>query len=166
MEFLRAGDPWNPNSSIFGSGGEQFVDARPTEEWTKVRSRRTYLNRNILERHSRTLHCLGCKGCGPHSDECRERIEGMMIDTDEAFDTRAGKRVHDPDESKEGEKAKPCSKKSRTEKCRASEDLKARGFDVNNMLCEKPSIDLTHDEMALSGQIPTRRAEKGTAAGT
>ena len=49
MEFLRVGDPSNPHSFILGSAGEQFVDARSTEERTKVRSRRTYLNRNILE---------------------------------------------------------------------------------------------------------------------
>ena len=40
-----------------------------------------------------------------------QKNEGMMIDADEAFDTRAAKRTHNPDESKRGEKDKVESKK-------------------------------------------------------
>ena len=69
--ILCIGDPWNPKNSILGSTSERFANARPTEEWTKVRSRRTYLNRSILE--------------------CRKRTEGMRMDADAAFDTTHSK---------------------------------------------------------------------------
>ena len=69
-EFLIicVGDPWDPNNLILGSAGEQFVDARPTKEWMKMKSRRTYLNKKILEGHGITLQCPGCEGRGPRSD--------------------------------------------------------------------------------------------------
>ena len=39
----------------------------------------------------------------------------MMMNANEASDTNAGKGIHDPDESREGEKDKPGSEKSRKE---------------------------------------------------
>ena len=57
--MICIGDSRTSNMSIPASAGAKFVDARPTEDWTKVRSRRTYLDRNFLERHGRTLQCLG-----------------------------------------------------------------------------------------------------------
>ena len=44
----------------------------------------------------------------------QKKVQGMTTDADEAFDTSAARRI-DPNESKEGEKDKPDSVKSRTE---------------------------------------------------
>ena len=129
-EFLIVcvGDPGNPNKLTLGSAGDKIIDARPPEEWTKVRSRRTHLNGNIFERHGGTLHCLGCESRGHHSNERRQFFEEMIIDVDEAFDTSATKRIHDLGDSKEGEIDKLDSKKSPTDD---------QGLDITNLRCER-----------------------------
>ena len=78
-KFIRGcvGDPWNPDNSIPGSAGaKKTLMHVTTEECTKVRSRRTHLNRNILERHGRTLRCPGCQSRGPmpmkHSTQAQQ----------------------------------------------------------------------------------------------
>ena len=57
--------------------------------------------------------------------------------------TQAQQNAHTILVTKEGEKDKPDSQKSRTENVEKSKDVMARICDVNDMLCEKPSIDLT-----------------------
>ena len=121
---------------------EHFVDARPTEDWTKVGSRQTHLNGNILEKHGRT------QGRDPHSDECRIRTEVTMIDADEACDTSTAKRTHDPGEPKNVRKTNLIANNSRTELVENSKNLTTPISDVNDMLCEKTSTDATHDAMA------------------
>ena len=45
---------------------------------------------------------------------------------------------------------------------RNGKDLLARISNVNDMVCEKPSIDLTHEAMAWSGKFPIDELEIGS----
>ena len=59
------------------------------------------------------------------------------------------------------ERDEPDNKRSQTENVETCKKLVARISDVNKMLCEKPSIDLTHDALARPRKVPVEELKKG-----
>ena len=72
------GQPWNPT-------GRPELVTTPSSEIPATRTKRIYLRQHILDRYGRTDGCAGCRGLGPHTQECRRRIEGEMIKAGEAI---------------------------------------------------------------------------------
>ena len=77
-----------PTPPFLAAQEDTFVTARPRDEWTTVSSRRTYLERHILEKHGTTVGCLGCEMRRALTEQCRKRIEQEMVDASEVFLTQ------------------------------------------------------------------------------
>ena len=130
-----------------------------------------YFRQNILDKYGRTTECPGCIGIGPHTEDCRARIEQEMLAKGGAIKLET-RQEH---EGNPRESRKPVRRKGKTDESAASscaEDTSKRGESehapnvesstlltgciaaVNEILCDTPSVDLSHDRIAQTGKFP------------
>ena len=102
-----------PTTPFLAARVDNFVSARPRDEWTTVRSRRTYLQRHLLEKYGTTRLCRSNGMRGAHSEERRKRIKQEMVDAGEAFDTEIVKRPRSTDDPRSNDTVEPETKKAR-----------------------------------------------------
>ena len=135
------------------------------------RAKRVYLRQNILDKHGRTAGCPGCLGIGQHTEECPARIEQEMVDKGDAIKIGTGeeiaeepdanlkrRKIGEPDINPGGASSLTADTPKRREYEQGSSanesSLAGCIVAVNNLLCDMPTIDLSRDRTALSGQFP------------
>ena len=142
-----------------------------------TRAKKLYLRSNILDKYGRTAGCPGGVGSGQHTEECRARIEQETVDKGDAIKlATSGNQeeiVQEPDVSLKKRKIgepyiNPGRASSLTADTRASIQCRKvriywRGCiaAVNKLPCHTPSVDLSRDRTALSGQFPEEKLKAG-----
>ena len=63
--------------------------------------KRLYVRQNILDKYGRTTGCLGCIGIGPHTEDCRTRIEQEMLAKGDAIKIETRQECEKPVRRKE-----------------------------------------------------------------
>ena len=132
------------------------------------RAKIVYLRQNMLDKYGRTAGCPSSVGNGQHTEECRARIEQEMVDKGDAIklETSGNQEeiVQEPDVSLKKRKIgephfNPGGASSSTAdtlehgSSAGNENLLAGCIAaVKKLLCDTPSVDLSRDRTALSGQ--------------
>ena len=117
------------------------------------------------EQFGRTAGCPGSVGIGQHTEECRARIEQEMVDKGDASRLEtSGNRKEIVQEADVSLKKRKISEphinqggaSSSTEQGSSANESSLAGCiaAVNNLLCDTPTVDLSRDRTALSGQFP------------
>ena len=78
LQFLNlcVGSPWSATAKSVPQG----PTIQPKDEVASDgRVKRLYLRQNILDKYGRTTGCPGFIGIGPHTEDCRARIEREML---------------------------------------------------------------------------------------
>ena len=135
------------------------------------RVKRLYLRHNILDKYGRATGCPGCIGIGPHTKDCRARIEQEMLAKGDAIklETRqkCERSLREPETSpkkrKTGESdvnpGGALSLTADTPKREGSEH--ASNVESSTVLCDMPSVDLSHDRTAPTGKFPQDALKAG-----
>ena len=180
LQFLKLciGSPWSATARSTQQG--PTIQQKDELESGK-RAKRVYLRQNILGKYGRTAGCPGCVGNGQHTEECRARIGEKMVNKGDAIELETSGNqkeiVPEPDVSlkkrKVGEpdinQGEASSSTADTPKRRESEQGSSANESslagciaaVNNLLCDRPSVDLSRGRSALSGKFSEEELRAG-----
>ena len=78
LQFLNlcVGGPW----SVTAKSTSQGPTIQPKDALASGRRAKTsYIRQSILDKYGRAIGCSGCVGIGPHTEDCRARIEPEML---------------------------------------------------------------------------------------
>ena len=144
------------------------------------RVKRLFLRQNILDKYGRTTGYPGCIGIGPHTEDCRARVEREMLAKGDAIKIETTQEcegiVREPEtipkkrETGESDVNPGGVEPNYTPKGEGSEHasnvesktvLTGCIAAVNKILRDMPSVDFSHDRTAQTGKFPEDAVKAG-----
>ena len=97
LQFLNlcVGSPWN----VTAKSTPQRPTIQPKDVWASGRRAKIlYIRQSILDKYGRSTGCRGCVGFGPHTEDCRARIEKEMLAKGDAIKLETRQEQENPRE--------------------------------------------------------------------